>query len=378
MTGEPLGHPRLVHRLREEIRERGPLTFARFMELVLHHPRWGYYAAGPERLGERGDFTTASDLGPAFGRALARQVVEMDELCGRPEPFELVEFGAGRGLLARDICSAIDARGSDLATRIRHASIDTSRGMRRSIEREAPGSAVHAAAETLRGGQGCVLAVELLDALPVHRVVRRAGRLQEIGVDWDGERFVDAVLEPGERVLAWAERYGAAAEEGFEAEVNLALDDQFARFDRAIDRGFALVLDYGDTARRLYTEARARGTLLAYHAHRTNEDYLARVGRQDLTAHVNFTALCDAATDRGWQQLGCTTQDRFLIANGILEQFERMDDAAYRDPRAIQRRQQIKQLIQPTGMGRVFQVWMFSKGLDPVPVPAGLSDPFAR
>ena len=138
------------------------------------------------------------------------------------------------------------------------------------------------------------------------------------------------------------------------------------------------MLDYGDTAERLYAVERKRGTLMAYSAHRAGEAYLERIGEQDLTAHVNFTALTDAAVAKGWRLAGRTTQDRFLIANGILEDFERMDEQAYRDPRRIRERLGIKQLIQPTGMGRMFQVWVYCKGFDIVPPLAGLVDPFAR
>ncbi len=220
--------------------------------------------------------------------------------------------------------------------------------------------------------------MELFDALPVHRVRRRAGLLEEIGVDWAVDRFVETTLEPSPELRRAAERYGAAAEEGFEAEVGLQLGREVERWDRAIERGFAVVLDYGDTADRLYTVERKRGTLMGYHAHRTTTAYLERVGEQDLTAHVNFTALTDAAEERGWRLLGRTTQDRFLIANGILEAFEGMDDEAYRDPRQIRIRQAIKQLIHPTGMGRVFQIWVYGRGLDGTPELAGLADPFAR
>lgn len=370
MTSAPLGQPQLVDRIRREIAADGPRTFARFMELALHDPCYGYYAAGAERLGERGDFITAGDLGPAFGRALARQIVELDRVCGQPDPFDVVEFGAGRGLLARDLLSAAGER-------VRYTAIDASEGMRRSIATQAP-QAIVAAKDTARpAGRGCVLAVELFDALPVHRLVRRAGRLEEIGVDWDGERFVEVVLEPREEVRAWSERYGAAALDGHEAEVCLGLEQQFERFDRALERGFALVFDYGDSADRLYTPERKRGTLLAYSEHRASEGYLERVGLQDLTAHVNFTALVDAAGSKGWRLVGRTTQDRFLIANGILEEFERMDDAAYRDPRRIEERWRTRQLIQPGGMGRRFHLLIFCKGLARVAPLAGLVDPFA-
>jgi SAM-dependent MidA family methyltransferase len=366
----------LVDRIRAEIRDHGPITFARFMDLALHHPEHGYYALGPARLGERGDFITASDLGSGFGRALAHQVEELDRCLGRPETFDLIEFGAGRGLLARDLVTALETSHGDLHSRFRYTALDASAGMRREIGRVAPG--VSAADVAPGAATGCVLAMELFDALPVHRVVRRGGRLEEIGVGWDGENFHEVRIEPEREVCAWAERYGAASDEGFEAEVGLGLAAQIERWDSAIERGFALVLDYGDTAERLYAVERKRGTLMTYGKHRAGEAYLKGVGEQDLTAHVNFTALTDAASERGWHLVGHTTQDRFLIANGILEDFEDMDERAYHDPRAIRERLGIKQLIHPTGMGRMFQVWVYYKGLEAAPTIGGLADPFAR
>jgi len=376
LTRPPLGHPQLVDRIREEIRVSGPITFARFMELALHHPEHGYYAAGAGRLGERGDFITASDLGPAFGRAVAQQVEELDRRLERPPSFDLIEIGAGRGLLARDLLAALETSNQELHRRLRYTAVETSASMRGEIARVAPRVRVADAPPT--AATGCVLNVELFDALPVHRVVRRGGRLEEIGVGWDGERFHEVSIEPADDVSAWAERYGAAATDGFAAEVGLGLSGHIEAWDRAIERGFALVLDYGDTSERLYSVERKRGTLMAYHAHRSGEAYLEGVGEQDLTAHVNFTALTDAATARGWRLVGRTTQDRFLIANGILEAFETMDDRTYHDPEAIRQRQGIKRLIHPTGMGRMFQVWVYCKGLDTDPELAGLADPFAR
>ena len=352
------------------------MTFARFMQLALHHPELGYYSAGPTRLGQGGDFITASDLGPAFGRALARQVEELDRCLNGPTPFDVAEFGAGRGLLARDILAALEASQLDLHRRLRYTAVDASANMRLEIGRIAP--TVRTSSSATGSGVGCVLAFELFDALPVHRVVRREGCLLEIGVDWNGVSFEESRLEPSDAVRAWAERYGAAVQEGFEAEVGLGLEREIDRWDRAIRRGFAVVLDYGDSAERLYAAQRKRGTLMAYHAHRAGESYLERVGQQDLTAHVNFTALTDAAQTRGWGLLGATTQDRFLIANGILDEFENLDDQAYHDPRAIRERMGIKQLIHPTGMGRMFQVYVYHKGLDDKPEIAGLVDPFGR
>jgi SAM-dependent MidA family methyltransferase len=365
------GHPELLRLLSDEIRERGPHPFARFMDLALHHPEHGYYARGPERLGRRGDFFTASDVGPAFGACLARQLVEMDALLDRPHPFRYVEHGAGRGLLAADIGDALAAEAPDLARRFAAVLIDRSGGMRATAAGRVPTARVGAEGEAPPGGAGCVVAVELLDALPVHRVRRRGGILHEVVVASRGGRLVEAEARAGEDLEVWADRYGAAPGDGDEAEVCLALGPALSDLAASIDRGFLLIVDYGHEADRLFGPAHRRGTLLAYHRHRANEDYLVRVGEQDLTAHVNWTALRREAAALGLRTAGITTQDRFLIANGILDDLDREGPEPLA---ATKRRLQAKQLIHPQGMGTTFQVVVLTKGVDSTPALRGFRE----
>jgi SAM-dependent MidA family methyltransferase len=362
------GHPELLRLLSDEIRASGPLPFARFMDVALHHPEHGYYARGDERLGRAGDFFTASDVGPAFGACLARQLVEMDALLDRPHPFRYVEHGAGRGLLAADIEETLAAEASDLGRRFAAVLVDTSRGMRATAAGRVPTARIAAEGELPRGGAGCVVAVELLDALPVHRVRRRGGVLHEVVVALRGGRLVEAEAVAGDELRAWADRYGAAPGDGDEAEVCLELGRALSGLAGSIDRGFILIVDYGHEAERLFGPAHRRGTLLAYHRHRANEDYLVRVGEQDLTAHVNWTALRAEVAALGLQTVGMTTQDRFLIGNGILDDL----DAEGPDPlAATKRRLQAKQLIHPQGMGTTFQVVVLTKGVDSAPALRG-------
>lgn len=369
----PSGEPRVVAAIRERIDARGWIPFSEFMELALHQPECGYYARGAARIGPGGDFITASDLGPAFGFALARQIEEMSTQLGADGPFSITEFGAGRGWLARDVVAAVEPA---LRSRMSYRAVDASVGMREAIRDG--GIEVYPPAEPPAAAPGVALAVELFDALPVHRVRRTDSQLIELGVTTDGERFVEHAVTASEPLQSWAERYGAAAEEGSEAEICLAYDDAFAMLDRSVEQGFAIVIDYGDRASRLYSDRHHRGTLLAYHRHQTNEAYFDRVGEQDLTAHVNFDALTDAAERAGWRALGGTTQDRFLIANDILNCFEAGDAESYQDPSRVQSRLQMRQLIEPTGMGRIFKVYLFAKGVSADYAARGLTDPFAR
>jgi SAM-dependent MidA family methyltransferase len=369
------GCPELLQLIHDEIRAAGPLTFARFMDLALNHPQFGYYARGPLRLGRGGDFFTASDVGSAFGECLARQLAEMDAVLGRPAPFCYVEHGAGRGLLAHDVAGALSTQAPDLSRRLDTALVDRSAGMRSASAARLPGARIGGDADGGPPGAGCVVAVELLDALPVHRIRRRGHALVEVKVGSAVERLVEIEGPPSADVIAFAQDYGAAPNDGDEAEVCLALGATLAGLAASIERGFVLIVDYGHEAERLFGPAHRRGTLMAYHRHRAHEDYLAQVGEQDLTAHVNLTALRRFAEGLGLATLGITTQDRFLIANGILEG---LDAGGGGELAATKRRLQAKQLIHPQGMGTTFKVAVFSKGIEPRPVLRGLTDPFAR
>jgi len=368
----------LTARIAARIRHDGPLSFATFMEQALYDAEGGYYSRdGAAPLGPQGDFITASDAGEHFGRCLARQLGQIDELIGPLEPFDVLEFGAGRGLLARDIITSMAAHSPALAARLRYRCIDRSPAMREQAARNAPEATVVSPEELGAGYRGCILAVELFDALPVHRLARRGQTLVEIGVGLDeAGRLVECELEPDPAALALAQRYGAAAAEGSEAEVCPQATERLAQCARRLDRGVLVVFDYGDMAEALYSAQRFRGTLLAYRGHTTSEELLDRVGRQDLTAHVNFSQLADAARDNGLDVLGFTTQDRFLLSNGLADVFEdqRADDL--HNPSKALARQQAMQLIHPDGMGRTFKVMLLAKGCSPTGL-SGLIDPFA-
>jgi len=365
----------LAERIAGEIRRDGPMSFARFMERALYDGEHGYYTCGGG-VGPQGDFHTASDAGRGFGGALARQIVEIDRVAGPFDPFDIVEPGCGRGLLARDVLDALDELDGDLAGRVRYSLVDRSPAMLEAAGRLVPEALALSPEQLGPGHRGCVVAVELFDALPVHRVRRRAGGLVEVFVALDDDGVLVEVERPcSDDVRVMAERHGAAAVEGTEAEVAPGIEGTLAAIDRCLDLGVVLVVDYGERAERLYGASRPQGTLLAYRQHMTNQEYLERVGEQDLTAHVNFSALEESARALGLEVLGLTTQDRFLIANGLLEAF-RPDSAERRhDPRRVKERLQAMQLIHPEGMGRRFKVLALGKGCSPG--LTGLVDPFA-
>jgi len=365
----------LAERIAGEIRRDGPMSFARFMERALYDTEHGYYTRGGG-VGPQGDFHTASDVGRGFGGAFARQIVEIDRLAGPFDPFDIVEPGCGRGLLARDVLDALVELDGDLASRVRYWLVDRSPAMLEEARRLVPEARVLSPERLGTGHRGCVIAVELFDALPVHRVRRRESGLVElfVGLDDDGALVeVERPCTDEARVLA--ERHGAAAVVGSEAEVAPGVEGALAAIDRCLEVGVVLVVDYGESAERLYGASRPQGSLLAYRGHTTNQEYLGHVGEQDLTAHVNFSALEESARRLGLEVLGLTTQDRFLIANGLLEAFRPDEEQQRHDPRRVKERLQAMQLIHPEGMGRRFKVLALAK--DCSPELTGLVDPFA-
>jgi SAM-dependent MidA family methyltransferase len=369
----------LVESIQREIRAEGPISFARFMDRALYDPEHGYYSRGPVGLGTGGDFVTASDVGTLFGNCIATQISEIDERVGPFDPFHVVEHGCGRGLLARDVLDGLADGSGDLVSRLRYVMVDRSPAMRAAAAVAAPEAiplAPHRVGPRL---EGCVLAVELFDALPVHRVRRVRGRLCELRVDCKSQgEWIEREVEAPEALQAYAERYGVAVEEGHEAEIGLEVPTVLEAIAAGLERGILLIIDYGHPADLLYDADRPKGTLLAYHRNTTNRQFFDRVGEQDLTAHVNFSALEDRALDLGLAVLGRTTQDRFLIGNGLLEAFETDDSTGWREPRSVKRRMQAMQLIHPEGMGRAFRVLALAKGCRSVPQLRGLIDPFAR
>lgn len=372
----PIGHPDLVAEIISEIRASGPIPFARFMEQALYHPKFGYYtrAAEPEerigqsRIGWDGDYYTSFDVHPILAQTLARQIRQVDERLGSPDPFTVIEMGPGKGLLARDFLAACEKDSPALFARLRYLLIERSPTMiaeqRRAL---APWLAydnvswLNSLSELAAGSlTGVLLSNELVDAFPVHRVKIVQGEPKELYVaDADG-RFVEQtgpLSTPAlARYLARLAAMDITLPEGYTTEINLEAMAWMKEVARVMGRGVVLTIDYGHTAQDLYGPDRARGTLLCYWKQLTSEDPYTRVGLQDMTAHVDFTALATAGDEAGLHVTGFTNQMSFLMSLGVEQELDRLEPGT-------KEFQEIVQLLRPDGMGRTFKILIQHKGI---------------
>jgi SAM-dependent MidA family methyltransferase len=351
------------------------MPFSRFMEFCLYHPQWGYYSTPREKIGAHGDYYTSSSLGPAFGRTLARQFGLMWDAMGHGR-FTLVEMGAGRGDLARDVITAIAKERPDFLADVRYHIVEVSDAMaavqaKTLAPLDLPPGTVRRFSDPseLRFVRGCFFSNELVDAFPVHRVAMSGGELLEVHVDYDDEadKFEERLLEPSTPTLAkYLDELGVKPVEGQRADLNLNALAWLTKVNAALDSGFVLTIDYGHEAKELYSTSRMAGSLVAYKSHRVSNDVFANIGEQDLTTMVDFTSLRNLAGELGLRELYYGTQREYLTRLGILETFTRpgrTDEEMIADLA-------IKNLVVPGAMGDVFKVHLASKSLtvDPLAV----------
>ena len=365
----------LVERIRDEILGDGPITFARFMELALYDPTDGYYATSGRRPTREGDFLSSPELHPIFGAALARQVEECWERLGRPATFTLREEAAGSGALGLAI---LEALGPPARRAVRYLPIEATPAKEAAVRARvaAAGHAEHLADEAApaEAMTGVVIANELLDALPVHRLTVRDGELLEIHVAWRDGWFADELLalstpESG----ATLENTGVRLVDGQVAEVGLAAQAWLRGLGARLARGYALVIDYGHPAAQLYDAAKRPGGLLrTYHRHHAGDDPYRYVGEQDMTAHVDWTTLERVAGEARLDVLGRTTQAEFLTGLGLgdllveLQSRPGLTHAEYVAARAA-----VVRLLDPAALGR-FGVLVLGRGVPAEPPLRGL------
>lgn len=315
----------LQHLIVERIQREGPLTFAEYMRMALYEPGYGYYVSGPARMGWTGDYFTSSDVSELFANCLGRQLLQFWEKLKRPRPFLVLEQGAGRGHLAQGVQVWAAHEAPDLAEALEYTTADIASGQNSLLPSDLPRSHV-------------LLSNELIDALPVHVVEVREGRLYEVYVDCQDGRLRELLGEPSSPQVAayldMADIPWHTFPNGWRAEINLEAERWL---EQAVDllrpHGFLLLIDYGEKARELYTRDRRRGTLLCYSQHTTNERPLLSPGEQDITAHVDFSELIKLGRAMGLRLHKYTTQRQWLEDCGLSAELElrRVRDFALAD-----------------------------------------------
>jgi len=417
----------LREKIEREIRERGPIPFSRYMELCLYDPELGYYSRAQEKFGKAGDFYTSSDVHAVFGRLLARQFEEMWRALGSPARIEMLELGPGRGLFAQDALDwsekkfpefyralhyTLDERSPSLRARLEErfrdrieggkvrllglpgsprSSAQTEGTYQRPTGEDARHSTDKSCLRQDREGRGfsraestqenagsgaagvparrrvsapkvplVVFANEFFDALPVE-VLSEQGSLR---VSTRDGRFVEEWAEASAEELEFLDHYGVHPTQAQRAEIALLSQRKMKEIAAAFGRGFLVVIDYGYT-RDEQLAGRHLDTIMTYRQHSASPDPYEAPGEQDITAHVNFTALAGVAEHAGMQIHKLLTQSQFLMGIGEADQFADM----FEDCRVPQERAkvalQLKHLVTPSGMGETFHVLVGSKGVDP-------------
>jgi SAM-dependent MidA family methyltransferase len=356
-------------KIEEEIRQRGPIAFSRYMELCLYDPDLGYYARNAERFGKAGDFYTSSDVHAVFGRLMARQFDEMWRALDSPEQIEVMELGPGRGLFAQDVLEWSPKKFPGFFRALRYTLVENSPSLRKRLQTtlsqciSAGKVVVVDAPATARPENTAVpiivFANEFFDALPVEVLSDRGSLRIDVKDGYFAETWVPASAEE----LAFLDHSSIHPQAGERVEVCLAATRDMTRIAASVARGFLIAIDYG-YAREEQLAGRHLDTVMAYRQHSAGPNPYEAPGDQDITAHVNFSALAAAAERGGMLPHKLRTQSQFLMGIGEATQFA----DAFEECRLPQERAkvalQLKHLVTPAGMGETFHVLVASKGVE--------------
>lgn len=353
-----------------KIKSEGPISFETFMEMALYYPELGYYMRDSAKIGRTGDFYTSSHLHPIFGAMIGRQMEEMWDIMGRPDVFNIVEMGAGMGYLAKDVLgylqqSAVSYQQSgkekDVLRHLKYTIVELNPSIKVSQEQLLSGFMDKVKwvsdLKEMEPVAGCFLTNELLDAFPV-RLVEMDDELKEIYVSVESDELIELKLCCSDNIKNYFKEYSITLPNGYRTEVNLKINEWLKEVSSKLSEGFVLTIDYGYPAWDYYSEERSRGTLLCYYQHQVNENPYQNVGEQDITAHVNFSALKKWGEETGMKTLGFCPQGTYLVSLGIDEVITEL----YGDSPDAFEIAKIKGLVLPEGMGESHKVMVQHKG----------------
>ncbi len=353
----------LFNHLCARIQQRGLIPFTEFMQAALYAPQLGYYTAGLQKFGMSGDFITAPELTPLFGKTLANQCQQV--LAGLDGPI-IFEFGAGSGRLCVDIFTHLERVNSlpdeyhilEVSSNLRHRQQEL-------IQLEIPHLAHKVrwlSSWPTQPFNGVVIANEVLDAMPVVRFLQTADGLLDSYVTLNARGELEEIFKPSTdpRLAAHVHTVLSPDLIPYQSEVNLFIDDWLQQCHNMLDMGAVFLLDYGFPRHEYYHPDRCHGTLMCHYRHQAHSYPLAHIGEQDITAHVDFTHVADAAVSAGFHVAGFTNQASFLIGNGLLSLLSEISDERTR----VKGQQAVKMLLQPNEMGELFKVIALTKQLD--------------
>jgi SAM-dependent MidA family methyltransferase len=358
----------LADLIKQRIAKDGAISFRDFMETALYEPELGYYNRREDQVGCQGDFYTSSSLTSVFGAMIARQLEEMWLFTGKG-PFTIVEYGAGTGLLCHDI---LDYLKSNLCfyNQVNYAIIEKSISMREKQQKHRLEKVRwYDTIEELGDITGCILSNELVDNFAVHQVVMQ-DELLEVFVDHqDG---FSEILRPARQCLKdYLADFKITLPKGYRTEINLEARQWVAQAAAALKQGFMMTIDYGYSAESYYYPNRSRGTLVCYHQHRVNDQPYSNIGQQDITCHVNFSALCRWGHLNGLSCCGLTSQAHFLLALGFPDHLSKSCAKEEDVLQAAMARARLMHTLL-VDMGTKFKVLIQQKGFDRPPLLTGI------
>ncbi|WP_276131949.1 class I SAM-dependent methyltransferase [Polluticoccus soli] len=346
----------------QKIRNEGPISFKEFMDLSLYHPDLGYYSSTCSKIGTKGDFYTSSSLTSAFGALIGKQLEEMWQALDKV-PFTIVEYGAGTGALCNDILSYLQGN-EQMYADLKYCIIEKSPSMR-AIEKLHLSEKVswYETISEIGPINGCILSNELFDNFPVHQVVMQ-NDLMEVFVDYiDG--FTEVLKPAGHELKTYFADLGIELPEGFRTEVNLQAFDWTAQVSTALDRGFVITIDYGYLSSELYKPCRSQGTVLCYQKHFIHDNPYENIGSQDITSHVNFSALQLWGLKNGLSECGFTDQCHFLLSLGLNDYIQQTLSEETNIVLAARKASFLSRTLL-IEMGTRFKVLIQSKGMQPI------------
>ena len=356
----------LVNQIHQAIAKAGgEISFAEYMHLALYAPAAGYYSGGLEKFGQTGDFTTAPEISSLFSQCLAGQCAQVLAELGHAD---ILEVGAGSGIMAANILLELESC-QQIPDRyyILELSAELKQRQAETIKLHCPQCFERVQwldALPVSGFRGVVLGNELIDAMPVQRFIIEEGQVREQTViSHEGELRLATRVADNELVNAVRKieaELGEIFYDGYESEINSAADAWMHSVSDLLESGLVLLIDYGYARREFYHQQRNTGTLMCHYQHRAHPDAMILVGLQDITAHVDFTALAEVASDDGLSVAGYTTQAHFLLSMGIEQRVANVTDTNEQ----IKMTQQIKQLVLPSEMGELFKVIALTRGLE--------------